>query len=444
MLKDTPVETNDLLVSFDVKSLFTSIPVEEACHILEEKLEADGELVNRSDLTPKQIAELTRTCLKTTFFKQNGQFFQQTEGASMGSPLSPVVANLYMETFEEKAIQASELKPKKWIRYVDDILVIWPHGEDTLDGFLDHLNAQNEAIQFTMEKENKRELAFLDVKIRREGNSFSFKIYRKSTHSDLYLQWDSNHSRASKMAVVRSLVDRAFKICSPENLEEELNYVRRVLRTNGFPAKTIQKYIENKRKTTSKPNLRTTEKQESEQTTNDRTAREVRRQRAVLPYIEGLTQNLKRLLEKNNIECAISSRSQTLRSKLSSVKDKQLPEEKACVYQIPCHCGKVYIGQTRRKLKTRLKEHQRDVKYCNHNGSAFVDHLFEPGEHAPLWNETTVLENENNLTKRLTKEALRIHMKRNETINRMDGSAFSTLWDKCLKNEPKNSFQKNK
>ena len=433
MLKETRIECSDMLVSFDVKSLFTSIPVEDACKILEEKLLADEELVNRSELTPKQITELTRTCLKTTFFKQNGKFFQQTEGASMGSPLSPVIANMYMETLEEKSIQTSELKPKLWLRYVDDILVIWSHGEDTLDDFLEHLNTQNDAIKFTMEKENERELAFLDVKIKRETNSFSFKIHRKSTHSDLYLQWNSNHSTTSKMSVVRSLVDRAFRICSPEYLEEELNHINRVLKKNGFPAKTIYRYIAKKRKGV-EPNHHLSDKQENEQTTDDRTARQDRKPRAVLPYIEGLTQNLKRLLEKNNIECAVSSRSQTLKSKLSSVKDKELPEEKACVYQIPCHCGKVYIGQTRRKLTTRVKEHQRDIRNSNHNGSAFVDHLFEPGDHAPLWNKATVLENENNLTKRLTKEALRIHTKRNVAINRMDGAAFSALWDKCWKN----------
>ena len=199
---------------------------------------------------------------------------------------------------------------------------------------------------------------------------------------------------------------------------------------NGFPAKTIHKYIARKRRTP-EPKLQTTENGENEQTTDHRTTQNDRKPRAVLPYCEGLTHNLKRLLEKNNIECAISSRSQTLRSKLSTVKDKHLPEEKPCVYEIPCHCGKIYIGQTRRKLQTRIKQHQRDVKNCNHNGSAFVDHLFEPGEHAPLWNKTTVIENENNLTKRLTKEALQIHVKKNDTINRVDGTAFSPLWDQC-------------
>ena len=167
---------------------------------------------------------------------------------------------------------------------------------------------------------------------------------------------------------------------------------------------------------------------------NDQTSNR-RNSVAVLPYIEGLTQNLSRLLKKNNIKCAISSRGQTLKDQLPSAKDKQPPEIKPCVYQIPCRCGKKYIGQTRRKLETRIKEHQRDIRNDNYAGSA-VNHLFEPGEHAPFWKEASVLENENNHTKRLTKEALNIHMERNITINRMEGTAFSTLWDRCLRAKP--------
>ena len=247
------------------------------------------------------------------------------------------------------------------------------------------------------------------------------------------------------MAVVRTLVDRAFNVCSLENLAEELNYIEKVLRKNGFPSRVIHGYINKKRnQTLSQDSQETTNSETNAQdpqgTTNseanarnsDQTSTR-RNSVAILPYIEGLTQNLSRLLKKNNIKCAISSRGQTLKDKFPSAKDKQPPEIKPCVYQIPCRCGKKYIGQTRRKLETRVKEHQRDIRNGNDAGSAFVDHLFEPGEHAPLWKETSVLENESNYTRRLTKEALSIHMERSKTINRMEGSAFSTLWDKCLK-----------
>jgi hypothetical protein len=73
----------------------------------------------------------------------------------MGSPLSPVIANFYMEDFEERALDLAHHKPICWFRYVDDIFVIWPHEPDKLKDFLNHVNSTHECIQFTMEAESE-------------------------------------------------------------------------------------------------------------------------------------------------------------------------------------------------------------------------------------------------------------------------------------------------
>ena len=86
----------------------------------------------------------------------------------MGSPLSPVIANLYLESLEETAIRSAPLKPKLWVRYVDDTFVIWPHGPDRLLSFHQHLNKQHPKIQFTVEKEKYDQLPFLDVRVSKE------------------------------------------------------------------------------------------------------------------------------------------------------------------------------------------------------------------------------------------------------------------------------------
>jgi len=78
----------------------------------------------------------------------------------MGSPLSPVIANYFMETFEVNALATALKNPKCWFRYVDDIFVVWSHGEDEL---LVHLNSVNPRIQFTMGTEKEGRLPFLDV-----------------------------------------------------------------------------------------------------------------------------------------------------------------------------------------------------------------------------------------------------------------------------------------
>ena len=80
----------------------------------------------------------------------------------------------------------------------------------------------------------------------------------------------------------------------------------------------------------------------------------------------------------------------------------------------------------------RISEHKRDVRYDNRGGSAFVEHLYEEGDHGPLWEKAKVLDNEEHLTKRLTKEAMHIYIQKDRAINRMEGTAFSSLWDTCL------------
>ena len=96
-------------------------------------------------------------------------FGTQTSSAAMGSPVSPVVANLYMEVFEQEAIEQALDKPKLWVRYVDDTFVIWQHGQDKLESFLEHLNSVHDPIKFMMEIEQNGQLPFLDVLVEKRG-----------------------------------------------------------------------------------------------------------------------------------------------------------------------------------------------------------------------------------------------------------------------------------
>ena len=115
----------------------------------------------------------------------------------MGSPISPIVADLYMENFEVRAINTSPHIPLMWKRFVDDTFVVIKaaHKQE----FLEHINSIDHHIQFTSEDSKPDgSTPFLDMTIKpKEDGRLSTTVYRKPTHTDLYLQWDSHHSISS-------------------------------------------------------------------------------------------------------------------------------------------------------------------------------------------------------------------------------------------------------
>ena len=93
---------------------------------------------------------LLSICLKTTYFVYNQQYYEQTDGAAMGCPVSPVVANIFMEHIEEQGIQHSPAPVRFWRRYVDDTFCFLQRS--SVDRVLDHLNSISPSITFTVER----------------------------------------------------------------------------------------------------------------------------------------------------------------------------------------------------------------------------------------------------------------------------------------------------
>ena len=103
-LEDTRLRSDDIIMSYDVKALFTSLPIKPALKIIKKLLEEDPTLQQRTKMTVNNITCLLEICLNSTYFTFQENFYEQVEGAAMGSPISPIVANLYMEDFEMIAI----------------------------------------------------------------------------------------------------------------------------------------------------------------------------------------------------------------------------------------------------------------------------------------------------------------------------------------------------
>ena len=109
---DLVLHPDEIMVSFDVVSLFTNVPTEDACNIAWERLSEDSSLQDRTDLTPDQIADLLKFCVSSSSFRWRQEFFEQSEGTSMGSPISPVLADMFMEAFEQTAIATADCHPQ--------------------------------------------------------------------------------------------------------------------------------------------------------------------------------------------------------------------------------------------------------------------------------------------------------------------------------------------
>ena len=106
-VKHITLVPGECLSSYDVSALFTSVPIDPALKIIKDLLAKDHTLKDRTVIGIDDIILLLEFCLKNTYFSLQGQFFEQVEGAAMGSPVSPIVANLYMEYLEQKALSTA-------------------------------------------------------------------------------------------------------------------------------------------------------------------------------------------------------------------------------------------------------------------------------------------------------------------------------------------------
>ena len=205
-----------LLVTLDVTSLYTNIPNNLG-------IEAAAELLLKHRPQPyvkpsnANLIHLLKLVLTKNNFQFNGENYLQVGGTAMGTKVAPSFANTFMGKFETKFVYPYKLQPLLFLRYLDDIFMIWQHGLTELRKFHTYLNSCLPTIKFTLEFSDQQ-ITFLDTLVRLRQNRLETDLYCKPTDSHNYLLYKSAHPQKCKDSIPYSQFLRIRRICS--NVED--------------------------------------------------------------------------------------------------------------------------------------------------------------------------------------------------------------------------------
>ena len=337
------------MVSFGVTSLNANIPIIDTLNIIKDYVNNDDQFTRKTAIPQDKFLDLVHLVLTTTWYTFNSQFYQQTDGVAMGGPASSTTAEIYMQVYERTAITTALHPPKVWKRFLDDVYFILIRTH--LENFNHHINNLHQNTKFTMEKESNEELAFLDTLLKRNNGEISVLVYRKPTHTDQYLHYSSHHQTSCKESVVSPLFNRAYSIITnKDELHKENARIKQVLNENGYQKSIISKIFKRITNNHSLP--------QSQQLTQATDIQEEEIRISInLPYVEGTSEKLRRILRSHKIRSTFYTE-KTLQKFLCKPKDRVATEDKNnIVYEIGCsNCEAVYFGESKRSLKSRLVE----------------------------------------------------------------------------------------
>ena len=241
-IKDVNIPSDHILISLDVKALYPNVSLDLIKKSIRKRFHLFKKINNKILL--REIIEAVEFLYENTYFMFNGRFFKQTYGTPMGSPISPILADIVMADLEESCIKKLKYKPLFFVRYVDDILTCIP--KDQIDNTLKVFNNYHERLQFTYEIENNNKINFLELTLIKNNNTLMHNWYRKNTSSDRFLNYKSNHTKSQKIGMVYTLVDKVFKLSHKSFHKENLIKIKNYLIKNNYPIKFIDYYSKKK------------------------------------------------------------------------------------------------------------------------------------------------------------------------------------------------------
>ncbi len=210
---------------------------------------------SRSWLPPDLLRQLFVYCTYLCNFQFEGKNYDQ-DGLAMGNPLAHPLAHLFMIKIQEIALSTTvktartfRFKSLTWIRYVDDIYVRLRRSDrNRIPQILDYLNSIHPNIKFTVEIEENGAQPFLEVLCRstaRKNGRYETSVFRKKTHTNLYVRWDSAHPSSQKIGIVRTLLHRVQSVCNtPSGEKAEIDHLKRTFLELGYPENQLNSCIQ--------------------------------------------------------------------------------------------------------------------------------------------------------------------------------------------------------
>ncbi|XP_062703586.1 uncharacterized protein LOC134286038 [Aedes albopictus] len=270
-----------IMYSLDVVSLYTNVPVEKVYQLVEEKWE---EIQEYTTIPWDSFKHAMKTVLEASFFQYEGKFYCQTTGVPMGSPLSPVVANLIMEKVEQDAItrlEENNITLSIYRRYVDDCFIVG--RREDVEKVVEQFNVIDEKLQFTVEEEM-------------EMGPYSRGDYNS----------ESPHTHKVKTMI--ALIDRALKLTDTDRREESIGMVKKILRNNNYPEDLIKRTLRERLHLL----YNTME--------NERKKEEPKKYVSI-PYIPGLREKVRKTLKKHDITASFKPCDKVKNTVFTKLKD---------------------------------------------------------------------------------------------------------------------------
>ena len=174
------------------------VPVEEAIETTLKYFYKPSKLID-VPFDKEQMRILLNLSIRDAHFRFQNKIYKQIDGVAMGNPLAPIIADLWMQKIEEKLNRFSTNKPMVWLRYVDDVFCVFTISKEKILEFHTRINKWHQNLHFTVEFESNNSIAFLDVLVTHEQEKLTTSLYRKPTHTGLYMLWDSSQNRRYKL-----------------------------------------------------------------------------------------------------------------------------------------------------------------------------------------------------------------------------------------------------